>query len=130
MGRKVDPAVTALRLRATVWALLGYAKPSTVKLRQRVVKLWNKGYTQAEIGRALGISRGVAGRLIAEARAMGIPTVHYTPSETSQRQQASLRATMGTEAYRAYKRTIQAKSVAVRKAKRMNESPRPGTPLD
>ena len=75
-------------------------RPATTRLRNQVVKLWNKGLTQSEIGTALGITRGAAGRFIAEARAMGIPTVTYTTAETAQRQQAAMVRTMGERAYR------------------------------
>ena len=71
-----------------------YRNPETTKLRRRVVRMFNAGHTQAEIGQALNLTRGAVGRLLVEARAEGIAMVSYTPSETSARQQAALRMNM------------------------------------
>jgi DNA-binding transcriptional regulator LsrR (DeoR family) len=75
-------------------------KPETTKLRNRVVMLWNKGNTQTEIGAALGLTRGVVGRLIAEARAKGVVTVRYTPLETAKRTHAAIILERGEQGYR------------------------------
>lgn len=68
------------------------AKPETERLRDQAVRAFNKGNTQAEVGAMLGITRHAVGRLIAEARAMGVSTVHYSTVETSLRSLASRRS--------------------------------------
>jgi hypothetical protein len=80
--------------------------PETTKLRNQVVRLFNKGKTLSEIGAELGFSRGAAGRLILEARQMGIPTVCYTQFSYSdphvvaaRRSHAVQRAALGDVAY-------------------------------
>lgn len=75
-------------------------KLTTTALRRRVVRLWNVGdKTQADIAALLGLTRGVVGRLIAEARAMGMPTIRYSTQETAERAQASYRARVGEAAF-------------------------------
>lgn len=75
-------------------------KLTTTALRRRVVRLWNVGdKTQADIAALLGLTRGVVGRLIAEARAMGMPTIRYSTQETAERVQASYRARVGEAAF-------------------------------
>lgn len=73
--------------------------PRTTKLRDAVVRAFNRGETQLEIGEVLGITRGAVGRLIAEARAMGMRVISYTPVETSQRARAARRAKIGEVAF-------------------------------
>lgn len=68
------------------------ARPETERLRDQAVRAFNKGNTQAEVGAMLGITRHAVGRLIAEARAMGVSTVHYSTVETSLRSLASRRS--------------------------------------
>jgi DNA-binding transcriptional regulator LsrR (DeoR family) len=76
------------------------AKLTTTALRRRVVRLWNAGdKTQADIAALLGLTRGAVGRLIAEARAMGMPTIRYSTQETAERAQASYRARVGEAAF-------------------------------
>ena len=72
--------------------------PDTMKLRRRVVRLWNNGKTQAEIGATLNLTRGAVGRLICEARQWGWHTVRYTPSEVSPRARASQRQSLERQA--------------------------------
>lgn len=66
--------------------------PRTTKRRDAVVRAFNRGETQLEIGERFGITRGAVGRLIAEARAMGMRVISYTKGETSQRQKAAEKA--------------------------------------
>lgn len=67
----------------------GYPKPATTNLRNAVVQEFNAGKTQAEIGEAMGLERGAVGRLLAEARALGIPVIRYTSARSAQRSLAS-----------------------------------------
>lgn len=65
--------------------------PATTKLRNAVIDAFNRGNTQAEIADKLDITRGAVGRLLTEARALGIPVVTYSPTETSRRSHVSRR---------------------------------------
>lgn len=73
--------------------------PQTTKLRDQVVRLFNQGYSQTEIGTALGITRGAAGRLIAEARKAGVETVRYTNEQKVRRMHDAIQATLGEEGH-------------------------------
>lgn len=102
MGITVNAGTDALweaRQRGLVVRDGSFRKSETTRLRIEVVKLFNGGHTQAQIGERLGITRGVAGRLIAEARKAGIETVRYTSAEAAYRTQQSIRETLGEEGY-------------------------------
>lgn len=72
---------------------------STTSRRLRVVQEFNAGKTQAQIAAEQGLTRGAVGRLIAEARALGIPTIHYTKSQSNQRANASYREKHGDQGW-------------------------------
>lgn len=102
------------------------SKLTTNSLRRRVVRLWNVGdKTQADIAALLGLTRGVVGRLIAEARAMGIPTIRYSTQETAERAQASYRARVGEEAYLDHMEQQSNRARAGRQAKARGTIPPP-----
>lgn len=78
---------------------MGGRNPQTTRLRNKVVRLFNAGHTQAQIGERFGITRGAAGRLLTEARKLGMRVIRYTTTEKGQRSRTARRAKIGDVAY-------------------------------
>lgn len=89
------------------------SKLATTALRLRIVRLWNKGdKTQAQIAAEQGLTRGVVGRLLSEARAKRIYVLSYTPSE------GAIRANVGEANYHQRMVNMARMGTAAAKAKR------------
>lgn len=92
--------------------------PATTQLRLRVVRLFNRGNTQTEVAAALSLTRGAVGRLLTEARALGLAVVQYTAEQKGKRAEASHRARIGDTAYEAWARDKMAACRATRAERR------------